>query len=124
MGDNRAVPLTVYNTSRQDARLAWNGERALTFGSRFKGLLGRTGLVEGGGLHIAPCNSIHMFFMKFALDIVFLDDELKVVKVIPDIKPWGLTRVYSKAESVLELPVGTIARTGTVEGDQLRFEDT
>ena len=60
------MPLTVYNTSRQDARLAWNGERALTFGSRFKGLLGRKGLVEGGGLHISPCNSIHMFFMKFA----------------------------------------------------------
>jgi uncharacterized membrane protein (UPF0127 family) len=63
-----------------------------------------------------------MFFMKFAIDVVFLDSEFRVVKAIHGIKPWRATRVYPKAESVLELPVGALASTQTVEGDQLRFE--
>lgn len=110
------------NQSRGDALIASRAERADTFGSRFKGLLGRTGLEEGGGLHIEPCNSIHMFFMKFAIDVLFLDDELRVVRAIPGIKPWRVTRVYSAAQSVLELPVGVIARTATAPGDVLRCE--
>ena len=62
-----------------------------------------------------------MFFMKFAIDVAFLDPELKVVKVVHGIKPWRATRVYSAAQSVLELPVGALAATQTVEGDVLRF---
>ena len=108
------------NASKQDAVVATDAEKADTFGSRFKGLLGRDSLAEGGGLHIEPCNSIHMFFMKFAIDVLFLDDELKVVRAISGIKPWRVTRVYKDAASVLELPVGAIARSGTVSGDQLK----
>jgi uncharacterized membrane protein (UPF0127 family) len=117
-----AVRFAVYNETKNRARLASSAESADTFGSRFKGLLGRDKLDEGGGLHINPCNSIHMFFMKFAIDVVFLDERLCVVKVIHGIKPWRATRVYSRAQSVLELPEGVLARTGTMEGDRLRFE--
>ena len=109
------------NTSKQDAVVATEAEKADTFMSRFKGLLGRDSLADGGGLHIEPCNSIHMFFMKFAIDVLFLDENLKVVRAISGIKPWRVTRVYSEAASVLELPVGAIAKTGTVSGDQLKM---
>jgi uncharacterized membrane protein (UPF0127 family) len=122
IGDNPRVRYRWVNASKQDAVVASCAEKAETFMSRFKGLLGRDGLPDGGGLHIEPCNSIHMFFMKFALDIVFLDRELKVVRAIPGIKPWRATRVYSEAESVLELPVGAIAQAGVAPGDVLRVE--
>ena len=111
----------VINETRANAVLCSQAEKALTFGARFKGLLGRAGLEPGGGLHIEPCNSIHMFFMKFAIDVLFLDDELQVVRAIRGIKPWRMTRVYAKAESVLELPVGVIDATQTGPGDRLRF---
>jgi hypothetical protein len=117
IGDNPRVRYRWVNASRQAALVASEAEKAETFLQRFKGLLGRAGLAEGGGLHIEPCNSIHMFFMKFAIDVVFLDDDLKVVRAISNIKPWRVTRVYSKATSVLELPVGVVARTGTAPGD-------
>lgn len=120
MCDHPRVRYQWLNASRGDALIASRAEKAESFYARFKGLMGRAGLEDGGGLHIEPCNSIHMFFMKFALDIVFLDGELKVVRAISGIKPWRMTRVYSSAESVLELPVGVIARTGTAPGDQLR----
>jgi uncharacterized membrane protein (UPF0127 family) len=115
------VRYQVINETRANAVLCTQAEKALTFGARFKGLLGRTALEPGGGLHIEPCNSIHMFFMKFAIDVLFLDGELNVVRAISCIKPWDMTRVYSNAESVLELPVGVIAASQTVPGDRLRF---
>lgn len=108
------------NESKGNLVVASCAERADTFASRFKGLLGRDGLEEGGGLHIEPCNSIHMFFMKFSIDVVFLDDDSRVVRAISAIKPWRVTRVYSKATSVLELPVGAIARSQVAPGDVLR----
>jgi len=110
------------NQSKNDVVVASRAERAETFAARFKGLLGRDGLEEGGGLHIEPCNSIHMFFMKFAIDVVFLDDDLRVVRAISAIKPWRVTRVYAKASSVLELPVGAIGRSQVAPGDVLRAE--
>ena len=111
----------VYNDTRH-TQLAFRAEKADSFAKRFKGLLGRSSLEVGDGLHIEPCNSIHMFFMKFAIDVAFLDPELRVVKVIHGIKPWRATRIYSDARSVLELPVGALAGTQTVEGDVLRFQ--
>jgi uncharacterized membrane protein (UPF0127 family) len=116
------VRYSVYNETKNRARLGHRVEKAESFSTRFKGLLGRSGLEEGGGLHIEPCNSIHMFFMKFAIDVAFLDAELRVVKAVHAIKPWRATRVYSQAVSALELPAGVLAATATAEGDQLRFE--
>jgi uncharacterized membrane protein (UPF0127 family) len=115
------VSFAVYNTTR-GSQLADKAEEASTAAQRLKGLLGRDSLEPGGGLHIAPCNSIHMFFMKFAIDVAFLDKEKRVVRAIHAIKPWRATRVYFDAHSALELPAGTLVKTGTEEGDQLRFE--
>lgn len=115
------MPFTVRNATRGDAVVADNVAVADTWGSRFKGLLGRASLPEGEGLHIVPCNSIHMFFMKFPIDVAFLDEGGKVVKAVHAIKPWRATKMYFDAHSALELPAGTLARTGVAEGDLLHF---
>ena len=83
-----------------------------------KGLLGRSGLEDGEGLLIRPTSSIHMFFMRFSIDAVFLDRELVVRKVVPELKPWRIA-VARGAKSVVELPAGQAARRGVTTGDRL-----
>jgi len=89
--------------------------------TRFIGLIGRRGLAQGEGLHIVPCGSVHMFFMRFALDIIYLDREFRVVKTVSNLRTWRLSAARG-AKTTLELPVGTIARTETVAGDQIVFQ--
>jgi uncharacterized membrane protein (UPF0127 family) len=84
---------------------------------RVRGLLGRRGLEDGEGLRIEPCSSIHMFFMSFAIDAVFTDNEERVVSRL---RPWRVAIGGRGARAVLELPAGTIERTATREGDRLR----
>ena len=84
------------------------------------GLIPRSGLAEGEGLLITKTGSITMLFMRFAIDAVFLDRSMRVLRVVPDLRPWvpavGAPR---GTDSVLELPAGTAARTGTQAGDEL-----
>lgn len=101
--------------------LASRAETAGESGSRRRGLLGRGSLGEGEGLWIVPCEAVHCFFMKFTIDVVFLDKKLRVVKTRPSLKPWRIAGCL-RAHSVLELPEGTIQATGTRPGDQLEFE--
>ena len=89
---------------------------------RFKGLLGRSGLDEGEGLLIRPSSSIHMFFMRFPIDAVFLDEHLVVRKVVRGLKPWRIAAARG-AKSVVELPVGAAARHGLEDGDRLALVD-
>jgi uncharacterized membrane protein (UPF0127 family) len=89
--------------------------------ARMKGLLGRDGLEEGGGLVLEPCTSIHMFFMRFPIDVLFVDARGEVLRAIEHLAPWRLTRVYPRARFAAELPAGTIARTGTREGDKVQL---
>jgi uncharacterized membrane protein (UPF0127 family) len=88
---------------------------------RRTGLLKHTRLEEGEGLWIVPCESVHTFFMKFAIDLVYLDKNKKVRKVRSAVPPWRLSACLS-AHSILELPAGTIERTGTRPGDELSIE--
>lgn len=108
--------MRLENTTR-GTTLASEIEHARTARARMKGLLGREGLAEGGGMVIEPCTSIHMFFMKFPLDVLFVDSRGLVLRAIERLRPWGLTRFYPRASYAAELPAGTIARTGTREGD-------
>lgn len=101
--------------------LSFNCEIANSFWKRFMGLMGKDNLPQGNGLVIVPCNSIHMFFMKFPLDIVFIDKNNIVVYVIENIKPWRASKIIRKAHSVIELPVGTIKSSQTYVGDQLEI---
>jgi uncharacterized membrane protein (UPF0127 family) len=89
--------------------------------TRTKGLLGRASLDEDEGILLRPGGAIHMFFMRFPIDAVFLDRELRVLRVAPDLKPW---RIASKrgTKAVLELPAGRCARVGVGQGDVLVLE--
>jgi uncharacterized protein len=88
--------------------------------TRLRGLLGRKSLPSGQGILLRPASSIHTFFMRFAIDAVFLDDELRVVAIASDLRPW---RAAGKrgARAVLELPAGECARRGLNVGDTIRF---
>ncbi len=97
-------------------------EEAKTFSTRFKGLMGRTDFPPGAGLHIDPCTSIHTFFMKIPIDVLFLTRGLVVVDTIDAMPAWRTSRVYFGARSVLELPAGTMRATQTAPGDQLAVE--
>ncbi len=88
---------------------------------RMKGLLGRRELSDGEGILLRPCASIHMFFMRFAIDAVFLDRDLQVVRVAPNLKPWHMAS-KRRAKMVLELPAGACEREGIREGDRLSVE--
>ena len=101
--------------------LAERVERASTLRARLLGLLGRSELREGAALCIDPCTSIHTFFMRFAIDAVFLRRDGTVVRALRGLRPFRATRFYPSAAMAVELPAGTLARTGTGEGDVLAF---
>jgi len=112
------APGTLYNP-RNGAVLARRVERAVTMAARLRGHLGRSALPEGDALSIEPCTSLHTFFMRFPIDALFLSREGRVIRAIPDLRPWRATRIYPRAAQAVELPAGTIARSGTREGDLL-----
>jgi uncharacterized protein len=112
----------IVRNSRTGAVLAERVERASTILARLRGLLGRRALPDGEALLIEPCASIHTFFMRFTIDAAFLSRELRVLRAIPDVVPWRATRFHRGATMALELPRGTLARTGTREGDALELE--
>ncbi len=111
--------LLVTNTLRSTV-LATRLEVADSGPKRNKGLLGRDGLAQGEGLWIVPCESVHTFFMRFPIDLVYLDRKNTVRKVRSGVGAWRLSACLS-AHSVLELPAGTIRETQTELGDALEF---
>lgn len=111
----------VKNATR-NTLLADEAEAADSFVRRFKGLMGVSDFPMGRGLHIVPCTSIHTFFMKIAIDALFLDRDGVVVDVYHALKPWRMSRFHPSAHSVLELPAGTALSSGTSAGDRLVFE--
>jgi uncharacterized protein len=90
-------------------------ETALT---RMRGLLGRRDLPSGEGILLKPASSVHMAFMRFAIDAVFLDRELRVVKIATDLKPWRAAGARG-SKSVLEIAAGEAAQRGLTTGDRL-----
>jgi uncharacterized membrane protein (UPF0127 family) len=87
---------------------------------RRTGLLKHTNLEPGHGLWIAPCEAVHTFGMKFAIDVVFLSKKRKILKIRKDMVRRRIALCLT-AHSVLELPAGTLEATGTQAGDQLEF---
>lgn len=112
------MALIALNATRE-RHLITHGRVADRPWSRVRGLIATAPLKEGQGLWITPCNGIHMLFMSFAIDAVYLDRELCVVALEADMTPWRLGHFVRGAHSVLELPAGTIAATGTEVGDQV-----
>src|SRR3984885_9289738 len=85
---------------------------------RTPGLLKHTELRAGEGLWIVPCEGVHTFFMKFALDLVYIDKKQIVRKTVANVVPWRMSMCLP-AHSIVELPVGTIEPSATRKGDQL-----
>ncbi len=101
--------------------MAASVERADSAFSRARGLLGREGLGPGEGLWIEPCAMIHTFFMRFAIDAVFLDGGLRAVRVLRGMAPWRVSPWVRGASSVLELAAGSSQQT-VEPGDQLEIK--
>ena len=119
-GDRR---LEARNVTRGTALCA-SLEVAESFGGRFMGLMGRPSLAPDAGLWLRPASSIHMLFMRFPIDAVFLGRPAadggprRVVAVRPSLRPWTSVVWWARgADGCLELPTGTVAASGTVVGD-------
>jgi uncharacterized membrane protein (UPF0127 family) len=113
--------------SRREARIEFDGsvvcERCVVadgFGLRFRGLMGRRSLAADEGLLVTATSSIQTTFMRFPIDALFLDGELRVVDVVAELKPWRLAG-RRRAKQVLELRAGEAARRGVVAGTRLRL---
>ncbi len=103
--------------------MASRAEKAETHWARLMGLMGRRTLPEGGALLITPCSSVQTSLMRFAIDVVFLDRDGQVVKVVPGLKPYRAALGGRGAHSALELPAGAAADHGITVGDRLVWED-
>jgi hypothetical protein len=95
-------------------------ETAESSAQRRTGLLKHERLNEGEGLWIIPSEAVHTFFMKFAIDLIYLDRRHHVKSVVREVRPWRFSACLS-AHSILELPTGTIDRSQTQKGDELEL---
>lgn len=99
-------------------------EKATSFWARSKGLLGRKSLAMNHALWIIRCNSIHTLFMKFPIDVVFVDRHLVVRKVIAQVKPWRVVLPVWRAAHVIEFSPGFLATTPIRIGEQLHVDNS
>ncbi|MGM0596624.1 MAG: DUF192 domain-containing protein [Myxococcota bacterium] len=113
----------IYKIIHQEREILDQVVVASGFLSRMKGLLGTENLGMDSGIWIVPCNSIHMFFMKIPLDVVFIDKKGVITAICHRIKPWRLSRYHPEAFGVLELAAGKVARTKLKVGDRLEFQE-
>ena len=111
------VPRQAVNVTRGTI-LATRLEFARTGPSRKKGLLGRECLLPGEGLWIVPCEAVHTFFMRFPIDLVYLDRKNRIRKLRSGVGAWRVSACLT-AHSVIELPAGTIRETRTERADTI-----
>lgn len=97
---------------------------ARSFRERLRGLLGSAPLRPGEGLLLYPCRGVHTFFMRYSVDVLFLDGQGRVTALSPGLPPWRARTGGLRATCALELAEGTIGRSRTEEGDVLAWEET
>ena len=112
--------LVVTNLTRE-RRIGDRVRLADSWWSRLRGLLGRGPLETGEGLLLAPCRAVHMFGMRYPLDVAFLDRRGAVVAIYHSLAPGSRPRWHRRAAVALEVPAGTLETTDTHEGDALRW---
>ena len=122
-GDGAGSPVFRARNLTRGMELAGRVELADSFGARFRGLMGRPSLPPGGGLWLTGTSNIHMFFMRFPIDAIFVarpaaDGSRRVVAVCAGLRPWtGIVWYARGADACLELPAGAAAASGTIVGD-------
>jgi uncharacterized membrane protein (UPF0127 family) len=104
--------------TRTDGHFVCRARVASSFGSRFRGLMGAAALPAGQGVLFPGTSSVHTHFMRFPIDVVFLDDERRVVSIRHALRPWRFASAKG-SRSVLELAAGECASLGLAEGDEL-----
>lgn len=97
-------------------------QMAQTMRDRMLGLMFSSDIPRGDGLLLSPCNSIHTFFMKYPIDVLFLDKNNTVVKVYQSLVPWRITPIFFSSRKVLELRAGTLSPEVKV-GTTIEVED-
>jgi uncharacterized protein len=107
--ENRTRGITIVSTARI----------ANTFWSSFRGLMLAPSLPDGTGLIIVPCSSIHTHFMRFPIDVLYVNKEDVIVGIDQNLRPWRIGRFYKKVHYVVELPVG--GAEGCQVGDRLKI---
>jgi uncharacterized protein len=112
--------LKILNKTKNTV-IAHKGTIADTFFSRLVGLLNRSSLSPKEALIITRCNSIHMFFMRFSIDVIFINKEDCVVGLVEGIKPFHLSPIYFKSTYAIELAEGIITQSQTSLGDEIEI---
>jgi hypothetical protein len=110
----------VINVTR-NALLAERADLADSFLARVRGLLGRSTLATGEGLVVRPCNAVHTLGMAFPIDVVHLDVDSRVLRIVANLRPWRLGSVVRGSRVVVELPAGTVTAAGTRPGDVIEL---
>jgi hypothetical protein len=103
---------------RTHEALATDLELAVTRRARRRGLLGRDGLDQSAAIILAPCAAVHTMFMRFAIDVLFLDRDGCAVKIVSDVAPWRIA-LAARAYAVVEMAAGSARRHGIQIGDRL-----
>jgi len=111
----------IFNVTKGVA-IAQKGQLATSTWQRMKGLLGRSGLSANEALVLRPCSSIHTFFMRFTIDVLFLNKSMKIVNLIQSIPPNRLGPIAWTGHMAIELPAGKIGQTNTQVGDIIEFK--
>jgi len=114
--------MKIYNVTR-NTTIANRAIAADRFFTRLRGLLHRKSLGAGEALIISHCQSIHMFFMRFSIDAIFVDEKCEVVALVRKIKPFQMSPIFWKASFAVELPAGVIEASKTQAGDLIKIED-
>ena len=107
----------VLVNARNDVTIASEVNLALTRAERRKGLLGRDSLDPSAALVISPCSSIHTMFMRFPIDVIFVDRDGRAVRIVKAMVPWRIA--MARAHAVIELPAGSLGPRDVKVGDEL-----
>ena len=105
--------------SNKEVTIATSVKVANTFFRRLKGLMGTASLSRGSALLISPCKQVHTFFMRYSLDIVFLDESHYIVHLVNSLPPFRISPYIKKSKKVLELPARTIEEYELKVGDKI-----
>jgi hypothetical protein len=114
--------MKILNISKNTV-IADKAELADTFSKRLNGLLSRKSLRQGQALILAPSNCIHSFFMRFTIDVLFLDKAGRVIGILPSFRPFRLSPWFFKSCLTVELPEFTIKQSQTQLGDLIKIEE-
>jgi len=112
------LPAIALINQRTGAPIASDVERAATRVSRRRGLLGRDSLAASHALMLEPCPAVHTAFMRFAIDVVFLDRQGYAVKIVRNLVPWRIA-IAPRAHAVVEMAAGSLEHVDLSVGDRL-----